>query len=85
MDGGRSLRGWLVTCTVATTLTLVLLAMERYLRQPSSAPGESPRLVESRGASTERRQLDPSADAGRVAVVGADPRATGREDRQSVV
>ena len=37
MDGARSLRGWLAALTVALTLTLVLLAVEKHIRIPSAS------------------------------------------------
>lgn len=36
MDGARSLRGWLAALTVALTLTLVFLAVEKHIRIPSA-------------------------------------------------
>lgn len=37
MDGARSLRGWLAALTVALTLTLVFLAVEKHIRVPAAA------------------------------------------------
>ncbi|MEZ6075969.1 MAG: hypothetical protein R3C56_09935 [Pirellulaceae bacterium] len=36
MDGARSLRGWLAALTVALTLTLVFLAVEKHIRVPAA-------------------------------------------------
>ena len=37
MDGARSLRGWLAALTVALTLTLVFLAVEKHIRIPTTS------------------------------------------------
>ncbi len=36
MDGARNLRGWLAALTVASTLALVFLAVEKHIRVPSA-------------------------------------------------
>lgn len=53
MDSGRSYRGWMVAFTVAGTLSLILLAVEKRLRIPSSAFWRAPFESASTGAGTE--------------------------------
>ncbi|MEO8269431.1 MAG: hypothetical protein ABI557_06920, partial [Aureliella sp.] len=42
MDGARGLRGWLAALTVALTLTLAFLAVEKHIRIPSASLFKSP-------------------------------------------
>ena len=64
MDGARGVRGWLAAVTVALTLTLVFLAVEKHIRLPSPGFWRAPYAAESAGASTSQPGIVLSIDAG---------------------
>jgi hypothetical protein len=64
MDSGRSSRGWLAAVTVALTLTLVLLAVEKHIRIPTPAFFKAPKGSTLEGASTSHRGILLTDDPG---------------------
>lgn len=74
MDGARSLRGWLAALTVALTLTLVFLAVEKHLRIPSASFFRASHIVDAAGATTAKRGIVLSVDPG-LASVSEFPRS----------
>ncbi len=64
MDNSRGYRGWMAALTVAVTLSLVFLAVERHLRIPTAAFLKAPFTAEGRGATTEPRGILLTVDPG---------------------
>jgi len=64
MDNSRGYRGWMAALTVAVTLTLVILAVERHLRIPTAAFWKAPFTADSRGATTEPKGILLTVDPG---------------------
>lgn len=64
MDSGRGYRGWVAAITVAFTLTLVLLAVEKQLRIPTRGFWQAPLVADHRGATTEPRGILLTLDPG---------------------
>lgn len=68
MDGARGARGWLAASTVALTLTLVLLAVEKHIRLPSTSYFQAERAAQVSAATTRQAGIVLSVDPGLAGV-----------------
>lgn len=68
MDAARGLRGWLAALTVALTLTLVFLAVEKHLRIPTGSFFRALHMAEQSGATTAQRGIVLTDDPGLAGV-----------------
>jgi hypothetical protein len=64
MDSGRGYRGWVAALTVAISLTLVLLAVEKHLRIPTIGYRTAPNSSTTAGATTADRGILLTVDPG---------------------
>ncbi len=73
MDAARGPRVWLAALTVALTLTLVFLAVEKHLRLPTGSYFRALHSVERAGASTAHRGIVLTVDPGLAGVAEFPP------------
>ncbi len=76
MDGARGFRGWLAAITVALTLTLVFLAVEKHIRIPGAGFYRAALTADSSAASTASRGILLTVDPGLAGVAEFAPADT---------
>lgn len=77
MDGARGIRGWLAAITVAITLTLVFLAVEKHIRLPDANYFHAAGTAQSSGgATTTHRGIVLTVDPGLAGVAKFAPTDT---------
>lgn len=76
MDGARGFRGWLAAITVAGTLTLILLAVEKHIRTPTSNFFKAKQSTDVTAATTKHRGILLSIDPGLAGVAAFPPSDT---------
>ncbi len=84
MDGARGFRGWLAAITVALTLTLVFLAVEKHIRIPNASYFHAARTAQASGASTAPRGIVLTVDPGLAGVSEFAPADTTPISRKEI-
>ncbi len=76
MDGARGFRGWLAAITVAGTLTLVLLAVEKHIRTPTASFFKAKQSTAVTATTTKHRGIVLSVDPGLAGIAAFPPSDT---------